>query len=74
MISIIDKLNSGQLHAQARKSRPDCVDAKGNIHASPERARFVNWYFKMVQIYSDDVANWPSCARDEYKVRYVPSR
>lgn len=70
-MSIIDRLNSGRLHAAARQSRPECVDSLGNIHASPERARFVDWRRKVARLYGDDVAGWPVCARDEYAKRYV---
>lgn len=73
MSSILDRLNSGELHAAARRSRPECVDAKGNIHCSPERASFVNWLAKMTPIYGDDINGWPKLPRDEYRARYVPS-
>ena len=72
-MTIIDRLNAGEFHDAARKRNPDCVDAKGNIHATPERARFVNWREKMKGLYGDDVKAWPPIARDEYTVRYVPS-
>jgi len=72
-MSIVDRLNSGELHAAARKRRPDCVDAKGTIHCSPERAAFVNWLDKMRGIYGEDVKAWPPIPRAEYAARYVPS-
>lgn len=43
-MSILGKLESGELHAKARATRPDCVDNLGNIHSTPERAEFVSWY------------------------------
>jgi len=60
-MDILDRLNSGSLHAAARNQRPDCVDAKGNIHCSPERARFVDWV-------AENGKDHP-----EYAARYVPS-
>lgn len=73
MTSVLDRLNSGDIHAAARNRRPDCVDAKGNIHTSPERARFVNWLDKMRATYGSDVEAWPAIPRAEYEARYVPS-
>ena len=73
MTSIIDRLNNGSLHAAARARRPECVDAKGNIHVTADRASFVNWLDKMRAIYGSDISEWPQIARDEYKHRYVPS-
>ena len=72
-MDILDRLNSGDLHAAARNQRPDCVDAKGNIHTSPERARFVDWLDEMRAIYGQDVEAWPPTPRAEYEERYVPS-
>lgn len=72
-MNILDRLNSGQLHAQARASRSDCVDAKGNIHVSAERARFVDWLNSAKLINGDDVNQWNAKAKSEYKARYVPS-
>lgn len=72
-MSIIDRLNSGALHAAARARRPDCVDGNGNIHVSPERARFADWLRRMKTIYGDDVAEWPPIPRAEYARKYVPS-
>lgn len=60
-MSILDQLNSGELHAKARKSRPECVDALGNVHCSAERAAFVDWV-------SENGKDHP-----EYAERYVPS-
>lgn len=60
-MTLLEKLNSGALHAKARATRPECVDAKGNIHCSPERARFVDW----VATHGKD--------HPEYAERYVPS-
>ena len=72
-MTIIDKLNSGALHAAARAKRPECADRKGNVHGSEERARFVNWLYQMQAIYGQDVEEWPELARAEYRARYVPS-
>ena len=72
-MSIVDRLNSGEFHAAARRDRPDCVDAKGDIHISAERAVFVNWLDKMRGVYGADVAEWPPIPRAEYERRYVPS-
>ena len=72
-MDILDYLNSGQLHAAARKRNPDCVDAKGNIHTTPERARFVDWRDRMKGLYGDDVKAWPPIPREEYAARYAPS-
>ena len=66
-------LNSGKLHAARRAAKPDCVCSSGNIHASPERARFVSWSVKMRKMYGQDVATWPPIARAEYASKYVPS-
>jgi len=60
-MNIIDQLNSGALHAKARATRPDCVDAAGNIHCSPDRAKFVDW------VRANGVDH------PEYAARYVPS-
>lgn len=72
-MSIVDKLNSGALHRSARLARPDCVDLKGNIHASPERARFVSWVIRMKKLYGSDARTWPEIARAEYRRKYVSS-
>jgi hypothetical protein len=72
-MDIRSMLNSGQMHAAARQARPDCVDGKGNVHATAERARFVDWLNKMQGIYGQDAASWPPIARAEYDARYVPS-
>lgn len=60
-MDILAKLNSGELHARSRKDRPECVDNLGNIHCSPERARFVDWV-------AENGKDHP-----EYAARYVPS-
>jgi hypothetical protein len=60
-MNIIDKLNSGELHAVARINRPNCVDHLGNIHVSAERAAFVDWV-------SENGKDHP-----EFSARYVPS-
>ena len=73
MTSILERLNSGQIHADARKRKPDCVCNRGNIHATPDRARFVNWLYRMKDMYGDDVQSWPEIARKEYATKYVPS-
>lgn len=72
-MNILDQLNSGAIHAVARASRPDCVDASGNIHVTPERARFVSWKLRMSEMYGATVSEWPQAARDEYAAKYVPS-
>ena len=72
-MSIIDRLNSGEIHAAARKRNPERVDAKGNTHVTSERARFVEWVDRMRAVYGDDVKAWPSAPRTEYARRYVPS-
>jgi len=71
--SITDRLNSGAIHAAMHARHPDRVDAKGNLHCTPERAEFVNWLDKMRCLYGASVADWPQTARDEYARRYVPS-
>ena len=71
-MTIIDKLNSGALHAAARAKRPECVDRKGNIHHSPLRAEFINWLMPMKDRYGE-VEDWPYELRAEYRARYVPS-
>ena len=73
-MDMLTRLNSGDLHAKERQSRFDCVDNKGNIHANPERAQFVNWSNRMRGIYGDDVAKWPPIAREEFTRRYSNSR
>ena len=60
-MDIIDKLNSGELHAAARIKRPECVDRLGNIHVSAERAAFVDWV-------SENGKDHP-----EFASRYIPS-
>ena len=72
-MSILDRLNSGELHAAARATRPDCVDATGNIHKTPERARFVDWRAEQVAAHGRDVEAWPAKKRAEYARRYVPA-
>lgn len=72
-MSITDLLNSGELHTSARQRRPNSVDSNGNIHASPERADFVNWRTEMAAAHGQDASQWPADARAEYQARYVPS-
>lgn len=60
-MDILAKLNSGELHAKARKERPECVDGLGNIHCSKERAEFVDW----IAVNDKD--------HPEFAARYVPS-
>ena len=72
-MDILAKLKSGQLHAAARRARPECVDADGNIHIDAKRARFVDWLAVMKRELGDDVAQWPAHARAKYERRYVPS-
>ena len=73
MNDITARLNSGALHAAARRRNPDRVCDQGNIHHSTERALFVRWRNKMKRIYGADVREWPPLARTEYRNRYVPS-
>lgn len=72
-MNILDRLNSGELHALARTSRPDCVDAKGNIHHSAARAQFVDWMDCIKADHGQDHRSWPVTIRQEYRNRYVPS-
>tara|TARA_Y100000310_G_scaffold300671_1_gene336529 strand:+ start:172 stop:393 length:222 start_codon:yes stop_codon:yes gene_type:complete len=72
-MNIIDRLNSGELHSAARADRPECVDGLGNIHATPERAAFVDWRRDMAAEHGDNPADWPEEHRAEYERRYVPS-
>ena len=60
-MNILDRLNSGELHAAARTKRPDCVDGLGNIHGSAERASFVDWVAENGKDHS------------KFATRYVPS-
>lgn len=73
MTSIIDRLNSGELHAAARARRPDCVDRNGNIHRSPERRDFVEFMLDVKAEHGDDHNHWPRAVKREYRERYVPS-
>ena len=61
MTNIIDRLNSGELHAAARVKRSECVDHLGNIHGSAARAAFVDWVSKNGKDHP------------EFAARYVPS-
>lgn len=72
-MSILDRLNSGALHQTARDNRADCVDAVGNIHKTPQRARFVDWRAKQVATHGRDVEAWPADVRAEYDRAYVPA-
>jgi len=69
-MTILEKLNSGALHAKARIDRPDCVDANGSIHASPERASFVDWRTAMVNSHGD-VSGWSAELKAEYAAKHV---
>jgi hypothetical protein len=69
-MNILEKLNSGALHARSRLDRPDCVDAKGSIHASPERAAFVNWRTATVNSHGD-VSGWSAELKAEYAAKHV---
>lgn len=71
-MDILAKLNSGEFHAAARKRRPDCVDAKGNIHRSPERAAYVDWLLRMETIHGEDRREWPATVKAELERRHVP--
>lgn len=73
-MTIIDRLNSGELHQAARASRPDCVDATGGIHHTPERARFVDWARKVKATHGANTSEWPEGIRAEYAARYTPAR
>lgn len=70
-MDILAKLNSGALHAAARAARPDCVDSKGNVHSSPERAAYASWRIRMEGLYGIDATEWPACAKAELKRRHV---
>jgi len=70
-MDILAKLNSGALHAAARNRRPDCVDARGNLHTSPERAAYVNWRNAMAREYGSEPAEWPPEIQRELERRYV---
>ena len=72
-MTILDRLNSGELHAAARRRRPDCVDATGNVHATPQRAAFVNWLIANPTP-DDDPRNWPADYRAAYHANYAPRR
>ena len=69
-MNILEKLTSGALHAKARIDRPDCVDAKGSIHASPDRAAFVDWRSAMVNSHGD-VSGWSTELKSEYAAKHV---
>jgi len=72
-VNILEALNSGALHNKARTARPDCVDAKGNIHANPDRAKFVDWLAEAKATRGDNVQAWAGADRAEYDARYIPS-
>lgn len=72
-MTILEKLNSGELHRAARQRRPECVDRFGGIHVTPERARFINWVSRKKETLGDDVRSWPEADRAEYEAHYVPS-
>lgn len=72
-MNIIDRLNSGELHQAARKRRPDCIDAVGNVHRSPERRAFVDWRAGMDNRYGTNRREWPESVRAELERRYVPA-
>jgi len=65
-MDILERLNSGQLHATARKRRPDCVDQHGNVHRSPERRLFVDFSIDTKRDHGDDHELWPDAVRAEY--------
>lgn len=73
MSDLLTALNSGAMHEKARQARPECVDAQGNIHATPERARFVDWYAERRAEWGDSPANWTCKQRAEYERRYAPA-
>jgi hypothetical protein len=70
-MDILARLNSGELHAKARTARPDCVDSKGNVHRSPERATYATWRIAMENLYGSAPAKWPAEIRRELKRRHV---
>lgn len=72
-LSILDKLNSGELHAKQRAQRPECVCDRGSIHGSAARAQFLNWLYPMMAEHGDNVRAWPSGPKAEYDARYFPS-
>jgi hypothetical protein len=68
-MSILDRLNSGEIHAKARAARPNNVDALGNVHISPSRAVFIDWRSSMSSIHGIDPRQWPDSARKELQQR-----
>lgn len=72
-MNILDRLNSGELHQRARAAHPDRVSADGSIHASADRARFVDWMNGQKATHGDNVRDWPAPIVAEYDARYVPS-
>lgn len=72
-MDVIALLDSGALHRAARANRPTCVDRKGSIHVSPERAAFVDWLCDARAAYGESINEWPSHMRVEFAKRYTPS-
>lgn len=70
-MDIIAALNSGKLHAAARTANPECVDAKGNVHHSEKRAKFVDYRNEVVAEYGDDHNAWPREVKREYRKLYA---
>lgn len=70
---LLARLNSGEIHARLREKHPDCVCKRGNIHGSPERARFEDWRYGVIEEHGQDHALWPAGVREEFERRYVPS-
>lgn len=70
-MNILEQLTSGALHAKARSARPDCVDTKGNIHNSPERAQFVDWLSDAKATWGDDTTLWTKTQKAELRKRHV---
>ena len=65
IMNIIEQLNSGEIHRQARQLHPDRVCSKGNIHHSKERAEFVDWVNKQSVVHGIDVNKWSKDMKKE---------
>ena len=72
-MSILEQLNSGALHQQARAANPHCVDASGNVHRTPERADFIDWRAEMVREYGNNARQWPADLQVELVTRWAPA-
>ena len=70
-MNILEQLNSGAFHNKARVTSSDCVDTVGNIHRSPERARFADWKRNAKKTHGIDTRAWPADVRAELDKRHV---